>query len=354
MPAKGNSDEGKKTRASTSATKGKSGNRDKADCSSKCNVCSIDFDKESDKLVQCEYCNKNYCGGCLDLSEQDYKSFRTPSLHWFCPTCEAKVLKSLKMDQEVEARCSEFMKAMEGRVARLESDMKEKASVTQVEGMIAEAVTNMSKNDRLESDIKEKASMTQVEGMIAEAVTNLSKTDKVGDIEESINSKVSEIRDSASREKNVIIHGFPESSASDTSVRKQYDADCVKELFRTVEVDQDIVKGIVRLGKKRVDNVSSETDASVKPRPMKVSLSDVDSKQSFLKSLSKLKNAPKESIYHKVSIVHDMSKAEREKNKEMVEKAKTLNEQDKSGKVKHVVRGPPWERRIVQIKVRKD
>ena len=72
-----------------------------------------------------------------------------------------------------------------------------------------------------------------------------------------------------------------------------------------------------------------------------------------MKKLSKLRNVEETNLYKRLSVTHDMSKSEREANKEKVAEAKKLNDEEKSGKYKYIVRGPPWERRIIKILVKK-
>lgn len=61
---------------------------------------------------------------------------------------------------------------------------------------------------------------------------------------------------------------------------------------------------------------------------------DTDSKQLVMKSLNKLKHEDEDSIYRKLSVTYDMSKSEREINKEKLKEAKELNDleiREKSG-----------------------
>jgi hypothetical protein len=57
--------------------------------------------------------------------------------------------------------------------------------------------------------------------------------------------------------------------------------------------------------------------------------------------------------FKSISIVHDMTKRERELNKEKVKQAKEKNEENESGDYQYVVREPPWERKVVKVKVKK-
>lgn len=69
-----------------------------------------------------------------------------------------------------------------------------------------------------------------------------------------------------------------------------------------------------------------------------------------MKNLSRIKETPMESPFRKMSVTHDMSKSEREINKQKVLEAKAMNEQDKSGEIKYIVKGPPWGRKIIKVK----
>jgi hypothetical protein len=54
------------------------------------------------------------------------------ALHWYCPSCEEKVMKNLRTDREVEKRCSEFMQKMEGRIKTLEIKIESKVNSEEV------------------------------------------------------------------------------------------------------------------------------------------------------------------------------------------------------------------------------
>ena len=99
-------------------------------------VCNEEFTSDKDSIIQCEYCLQYYCSQCLNISSSEYEHFHMPSLHWFRPSCEGKVMKNLKSDREVEARCSEFLQKMEDRINRLKEEMKTKATEQQVKDII--------------------------------------------------------------------------------------------------------------------------------------------------------------------------------------------------------------------------
>ena len=68
----------------------------------------------------------------LNVSNKEYEHFKSPSLHWFCPSYKEKVIKNLRSDNEVDVRCAQFFKAMEQRVVMLESEIKNKVDKAKV------------------------------------------------------------------------------------------------------------------------------------------------------------------------------------------------------------------------------
>ena len=84
---------------------------------------------------------------------------------------------------------------------------------------------------------------------------------------------------------------------------------------------------MVRLGKRNKEKVNNKDS---KPRPVKVALTEADEKHRIMKNLSRNKEIPMDRPFRKMSVTHDMSKSEREINKQKVLEAKAMNEQDKS------------------------
>ena len=49
-----------------------------------CNTCKVRFTKESDKLMECEYCSDHFCIQCLKMTSTTYNyHIKTPRF-WFC------------------------------------------------------------------------------------------------------------------------------------------------------------------------------------------------------------------------------------------------------------------------------
>ena len=62
------------TKSRSSSVSGKGSKKgDKSKEIWKCTACKKDFTQDSDKIVQCEYCDEFYCSKCLDLSSNQYR-----------------------------------------------------------------------------------------------------------------------------------------------------------------------------------------------------------------------------------------------------------------------------------------
>lgn len=309
-----------------------------------CELCSTNFANPDAMLLECQRCKNHFCIDCLDKSEEEYEIMaNNDDLMWFCPSCRDRVERNIVVDVEIEEKCASFMRKFEDRICMLEKAMKNKCSKTEVKELVQVEISSQpisGKIAHLENDIKSKPSKSEVDEMISLALKSNS-SHKSSNIEKSVEMSVSEIRDSSRREKNVIIHGVRESPEDSPDARKEEDSKYVSDLINFVEAERDSFSSVVRLGRKK--------DDSNKPRPLKVVFKTVDSKKSLMKNLSKLKSTNSSSIFHKISVTHDMTLAEREMNKSKVEEARDRARLDDSGNFTFVVRGPPWDRRVVKL-----
>ena len=219
-----------------------------------------------------------------------------------------------------------FMQKMEDRIAKLETDMKTKVDRNEIESIVKATLP------------------VNVEAASGETGTNPAL------LEEKVNKKISEIRDSSNRERNIIIFGVKEPISDAVQDRKKEDTDFVTELAEAIDTDSTKVQNVVRIGKRKEEN---DSDGPHRPRPIKVSMEDVDSKKRFMRNIYKLKQPDTQSVsnevYSRISVAHDMTPDEREANKKKIQEAKDRNAGNQSENFKFVVRGPPWERRIVKI-----
>lgn len=151
-----------------------------------------------------------------------------------------------------------------------------------------------------------------------------------------------DIRDAENRKNNIIIYGVPESTAEDGLERKIDDTKFLCKLFEeAMELDgsSDSIGKVIRLGRKSEDND--------RPRPLLVGFDTVWNKSQVLRETRKLKGKEE---YASVTLKHDMTKAQRERQKRLTAEAKRMEDEDTSGDFIYRVRGPLGRRGIMKIK----
>lgn len=246
-----------------------------------CKLCNQKFTDEKAELLECEYCSGHYCRGCLKLSQAEYKLLcKRSDLHWYCPPCEEKAMKNLKIEREIEDRCKAYFEKYESRLVKLEEMVAKKPDLEEVK--------------------------TLVENSIVEGATGGECSNNY------VNDKLEEYKDSMSRRNNVIIFKAEESTDNEPSKRKEIDQGVIEGLCRITGVSQEAVKNVTRLGKKKED--------SDKPRPMRVIFDGEKSKSQFMANLKNLAEA--EEKFKQLSIVHDMTKKERQEGWEKYNQVK--------------------------------
>ncbi|VDH98370.1 Hypothetical predicted protein [Mytilus galloprovincialis] len=151
--------------------------------------------------------------------------------------------------------------------------------------------------------------------------TETSGQSELNEIKEALNKKVSDIRESSIREKNIIIHGIDEVTDK--------------------EFDNSSIVNVTRLGKKKE---SDDDLGDIKPKPLKMIWADNESKRTFMKQLSYLKGIYEESPFYGFSVTHDMTKEERDENRKKILEAQAQTKSDK-----YLVRGSSWARRTARV-----
>ena len=154
--------------------------------------------------------------------------------------------------------------------------------------------------------------------------------------------KMLEIEDKRKRRNNVIIYNVVENQKTTSKERMSGDKDfCEKLMNEVLKVGLDLEEGdiqkVIRLGKRTEDD---------KNRPILVEFSSGQVKNLIMENAGKLGNAIDE--FKGVTISHDMTKAEREQCREMVEEAK-LKQSNETGNWVHKVRGLPGLMKVVSF-----
>ena len=148
-----------------------------------------------------------------------------------------------------------------------------------------------------------------------------------------------EMKEKAEKKNNIIVHNKEEQITNDVNERNALDKEelmnVIKDTLKVRINQEDIIK-ITRLGAKMSD----------KKRPILLCLKEYSTKEKIFANLPRLKP----SIHNHLSFNHDMTLRERDEFKKLIEEAKR-KEAESMGKIKYRVRGPPWNRKIVEMPV---
>ena len=123
------------------------------------------------------------------------------------------------------------------------------------------------------------------------------------------------------RELNIIIHGVNEENEIGN------DEIYMRQLFNMLEVGYSNHPNMCRLGTKN----------NVKPRPIKITMDDINHKEELMRNLGKLKF--KERIFKRISVTEDYTVDERKEIRRWVTKANAMN--DEKSEYVWKVRGTP-------------
>ena len=131
-------------------------------------------------------------------------------------------------------------------------------------------------------------------------------------IEEKVDERLAERMDQESRKLNVIIYGLQESKKEDTAARKEDDMQDFAALADLLDVNL-VVTSCTRLGKR-------DEKKTTHKRPLKLVLAEMREKSALLRSSKKLREVT--GRYEKVFINPDLTPAQREKDKKLVDELK--------------------------------
>ena len=158
-------------------------------------------------------------------------------------------------------------------------------------------------------------------------------------VKKTVRTVAAEVQDRETRSRNIILYNMKETGAKvHEEARKEDRASVMSLLVDTLGVDlgRTAVRDIRRLGKDMKEG---------RDRPLLITLDSGSTKDAVTKNLYKLKN----SIYNHISCRNDLTVLEREAERKLVEEARALEENDKSGNFLYRVWGPHGNRQIRQI-----
>ena len=283
----------------------------------KCKVCTKFFGDPDDKLLECQRCRDHFCIKCLNKSVEEYNLMNSSDIMWFCVPCREKVERNIIVDREIEERCNDMMKMFDNRIRYLEEEMAKKCDEGQVRNIVNE-MTNVVDKGQERSDT--------ISGKDAS--------------EHNVTAVMTEINERKNRECNMIIYGIKESDSDDKETRRTHDREHVDGVAEACAVllEEDSITKIIRLGK---------YSAEKKNRPLLVAFSHPGKKVEFFKGGSNLRDSTR---YKGVRLANDLTRTEREMEKNLYTKARDLSEEC-SGEFRFRVRGPPWARKVVKVRI---
>lgn len=300
-----------------------------------CKKCEKRFIKESDKLMECDYCQDRYCITCLDMSITIYKYHTQSSNIWLCDTCTPKVKEVLRIEKDIEERCNAYYQkfqekclSLETRCSEMEELIETKCSLEQIE-------------DLVEAKFKR---------LIADKTQLLPNNDSniQGNVEELVTNKIAEnekdILERKSRERNTIFFNLQEPNTNVIAERETADRELIGKVLSQLNIETEeefTVEKVIRLGVKH-------TQPDANPRPVRIVLSTIEGKRALLKNGHKLRESDNDTI-KKISISNDLIPKDRETEKELV-KEKVAKNLKAVGNWKYVIRGPPGDRQVKKIR----
>ena len=257
-----------------------------------CIICKQNVsDRDTKGSINCCVCDRYTHAGCADIDPKVLGWFKqqeqTTGHHFY--SCEG---------------CSKAYHRLNTRVADLENRLKKVENNT----------------DKLQLEVEVTRGKADKAETIALEAKQSVKSCKDAAIKESTKAWSSELRERRARENNVIVFGIEELSipGARPDARKKHDiqefTSLLEEIGCSIDVDNDI-KFIVRVGELKQD--------ADNPRPLKIGLRTQEVRENIFE---KARNIP-DTTYHEVNVVPDLTKMQREEEKELVAEAKKQTEE---------------------------
>ena len=304
--------------------------------------------------VQCEVCDRWFHCKCQSVSDSTYRAMsECKGIHWFCTMCNEGAEKLLPLLTRIQDKITLMESCIDGCKKMSEQNQEE---IRKLNVLLEEKVLEMQKD--MESKIEEsnknsKVDMTQVEPTWAERVSRevdsrfdqvKEEVRKVTTTVEETRVKAEELKDREAQVNNIVIYNLEELRTENKEEWFKNEKSQYLKLFNTIigadVVEADVAK-TMRLGPK---------DKSTK-RPLLIQFKQRSTKNAVMERLSKLSKAP--TPFNKVGVSHDLTRAEREECKKLVQLARQQEDEDKSGEWIYRVRGLPGQLAVTKMKAKR-
>ena len=283
----------------------------------------------------------------LSLKVNENQSRTKVHEDWFSKNVAGLVQMSKDINT-FESRLSHCEKAIDGNptpdhVSRLESRLKRCEEAIN-SNPTPDHVTRLENCEKLVKDVQASQNSTEIPSEKKEVVDRITRN----------------VAERFDRQYNIVIFNLTESNSNVKVENEAFDKAAINELCE-VTAGEKCVYTSKRLGKKVTAATSTDEGPSAsqnvtsdpRPRPLLVQFERYESKLALMKGLYKLGHDGTPEYLSRVSIKHDMTPDERIVDKGLQADARQKNEQNQDLNIRYVVRGPPWERKVVTVKIKR-
>jgi len=280
-------------------------------------------DIEDTKALQCDSCGSECawkCIDCLNITSELYDILMAndgPDLKWLCEACDHSVASQSSNNRNLD-RLQELIDSMTKLMSKLcsiESRMEGKADVDDVKGFKDRLLAVEERMQYMDSDIEACKKGKQIDDMKV-----MDCVEKV--VSERVQDTRSEEAEVEKRKTNVIVHGLPESDATELDDKECDDAGQVGMLLNELKCDHAEVSQVVRLGSREL---AASDGTTRKPRPVKLVLKTEEQKLDILRNSKNLRWR-EEGGWKNVFIHADLTLKQRELRRKLVSEMKTRKE----------------------------
>ena len=159
-------------------------------------------------------------------------------------------------------------------------------------------------------------------------------------VKEEIQVSDKEKQECEARKNNIIVFNVPEPNEILKEAAKKKDVETFKDVCTNtleVTIEEDNILNMYRIGKKDKN--------SEKVRPLVITIDSEETKKEIFTNLHKIRDA--EALTKDMSFDHDQTPLQHQERKELIAKARIMQDNDSTNN-KYAVRGPPWNLRIVK------
>ena len=293
--------------------------------------------------MECEKCEGQYCCTCLGMSDEVYEYMCMDSVLWCCQACYGDVRTLIDENKKNEAH---GLFNIEGKMVKMEARIIEKLDKIATDVMLnqeacqATLLTESEVNDEKGDEGEAGASELTYAKVAARPATKVPCMK--GIMKEALLENEKEIQEKEDRAKNIILFGVEESGESDRKKREEEDKKFIADFLNELGVnDMDFEKAI-RLGKREEG----------KKRPLRFTVNGINEKSKIMDSLYLLRESDRK--FSSVSVRHDLTIAQRQEFKVLVESAKQKTEESDGSFLFRVRCGPGahWKPRIVKLRAK--